>query len=181
VTLRELRVDDAAALLSALSNEAVTKFLMPPPPTVEGFEDFIRRARQQRQAGQYACFAIVLRGTDMPIGLFQVRVLEPAFVTAEWGFAIAAAFWGTGVFMDAARLLVDFVFDVIGAHRLEARAVLKNGRANGALKKIGAVMEGVLRGGLPRNGEYLDQAMWSILREDWAGSGGVSGTRVVFH
>ena len=62
----------------------------------------------------------------------QVRSLEAAFETSEWGFAIAAEFWGTGVFHEAARLVVDFTFSTLGATRLEARAALRNGRGNGA-------------------------------------------------
>jgi len=54
-------------------------------------------------------------------------------------------------------------------HRLEARAAVKNGRGNGALRKIGAVQEGLLRKSFQKNGEYLDQALWTILKEDWAG------------
>ena len=33
--------------------------------------------------------------------MFQVRSLEPAFMTAEWGFALCRERWGTGVFADA--------------------------------------------------------------------------------
>jgi RimJ/RimL family protein N-acetyltransferase len=69
--------------------------------------------------------------------------------------------------MDAARLTLGFAFDTVGVHRLEARAAIKNGRGNGALAKIGAVREGVLRKSFLRNGEYFDQALWSILRDDW--------------
>jgi ribosomal-protein-serine acetyltransferase len=42
-----------------------------------------------------------------------------------------------------------------------------NGRGNGALRKVGAVQEGVLRRSFLRNGEYHDQVLWSILAEDW--------------
>src|SRR5207245_9860292 len=82
-------------------------------------------------------------------------------------FATGSAFWGTGVFIDAAKMIVDFSFDVIGTHRLEARAAVLNGRGNGALRKVGAVQEGVLRKSFLRNGEYLDQTLWTILDEDW--------------
>ena len=109
------------------------------------------------------CFAVVPHGSDTAVGIFQVRSLEPAFGTAEWGFALASECWGTGMFVDGAKLVVDFTFDVIGVHRLEARAALKNGRGNGALRKLGAVQEGVLRRSFLRNGEYLDQALWTIL------------------
>ena len=53
-------------------------------------------------------------------------------------------------------------------HRLEARAAVRNGRGNGALRKVGAVQEGVLRKSFYRNGEYLDQVLWTIIDEDWA-------------
>ena len=96
-----------------------------------------------------------------------MRALEPAFGTAEWGFAIASEFWGTGVFVDSAQLVVDFTFRVLGTARLEARAALRNGRGNGALKKLGAVQEAVLRRSFLKNGEYFDQALWTILRDDW--------------
>ena len=63
--------------------------------------------------------------------------------------------------------MMHLAFDVIGVHRLEARACLINGRGNAALRKIGAVQEGVLRRSFQRNGEYLDQALWTVLEEDW--------------
>jgi RimJ/RimL family protein N-acetyltransferase len=167
VTLRELRISDATSLLAMLSTEEVARFISPPPTTVEGFERFIAWTQRERAAGNYACFAVVPHGMDTAVGIFQVRQLEPGFGTAEWGFAIGSAFWGTGVFMDSARMVIDFAFDIIGTHRLEARAAILNGRGNGALRKIGAMQEGILRKSFLRNGEYLDQALWTILDEDW--------------
>jgi RimJ/RimL family protein N-acetyltransferase len=181
VTLRELRDSDAASLLASLSTEEVLRFISPPPTTVEGFERFIAWTHRQRAAGLYACFAIVPRGGDHAVGLFQVRSLEAGFATAEWGFVMAAEYWGTGMFVDGATLTVDFAVEVIGVRRLEARAALRNGRGNGALRKIGAVQEGVLRRSFLRNGEYLDQAIWAILDVDWREAKVVWGPNIVVH
>ncbi len=178
VTLRELRLSDAPSLLSMLSTEEVARFISPPPTTVEGFERFIAWTHRERVAGNYICFAVVPHGMDTAIGIFQVRQLEPGFATAEWGFAIGSAFWGTGVFLDGARMVVDFAFDAVGAHRLEARAAVLNGRGNGALRKVGAVQEGILRKSFLRNGEYLDQTLWTILDEDWRASRMIWGAKV---
>jgi ribosomal-protein-alanine N-acetyltransferase len=167
VTIRELRLSDASSLVAMLARTEVARFITPPPTTVEGFERFIEWTHVQRARGTYVCFAVVPEGTDTAIGIFQVRQLEPSFATAEWGFAIGSPFWGTGVFAAAARLTADFAFDVLGVHRLEARAAAANGRGNGALMKIGAIREGLLRKSFARNGEYLDQILWSIVREDW--------------
>jgi RimJ/RimL family protein N-acetyltransferase len=178
VTLRELRLTDAPALLAMLSTEEVARFISPPPTTIEGFERFIAWTQRERAAGNYACFAVVPHGTETAIGIFQIRQLEPGFGTAEWGFALGSAFWGTGMFVDGARLVVDFAFDVIRTHRLEARAAILNGRGNGALRKLGAIQEGILRKSFLRNGEYLDQALWTILDEDWKARHARSGARV---
>ena len=166
-TLRELRMEDASSLLAMLTTEEVARFISPPPTTVEGFERFIKWAAQERQAGNYACFAVVPRGCTTAVGIFQLKSLEQGFANAEWGFALGSQFWGTGIFAEGARLVVDFAVDVIGTHRLEARAAVANGRGNGALRKIGAVQEGVLRRSFCRNGVYHDQVIWGIVADDW--------------
>jgi ribosomal-protein-alanine N-acetyltransferase len=114
-----------------------------------------------------ATLAVTVEGFDSPVGLFQLREIEPGFGTGEWGFAIGSAFWGTGVFRTGAQLMMHLAFDVIGVHRLEARACLANVRGNAALKKIGAVQEGVLRRSFQSKGEYFDQALWTVLDDDW--------------
>lgn len=178
VVLRELRIADAPALFEMLSTEEVGRFISPPPRTVDGFERFIAWALRQRELGRYACFAVVPRGFDTAIGIFQVRELEPGFRTAEWGFAIGHPFWGTGVFMDAAKTTIEFAFEAIGVQRLEARAAVANGRGNGALAKVGAVREAVLRRSFLNRGEYQDQALWTILRQDWLQSKAVWGSTI---
>ncbi len=167
VTLREVRLSDAASLLSMVTSEEVTRFVSPFPTTIEGFERFILWAHRQRADGSLACFAIVPEQSEHAIGLIQVRQGEAGFEIAEWSFAVGSHYWGTGLFQEAARLFVDFVFDALGTRRLEARAAVANGRGNGALRKLGAVQEGVLRKAFLRNGQYLDQVLWTILDEDW--------------
>ena len=167
VTLRELQVSDAHSLFAMLTPEEVSRFISPPPTTVEGFEKFITWAHAEREAGRYVCFAVVPHGMNTAVGLFQVRQLEPGFGSAEWGFAIGSAFWGTGIFVDSGQLVVDFAVETIKVGRLEARACVANGRGNGALRKLGAVQEGILRRSFLKNGELLDQMLWSILAEEW--------------
>jgi RimJ/RimL family protein N-acetyltransferase len=167
VVLRELRESDAPALFALLTAQEVARFISPPPSTLDGFERFIAWTIRQRVAGTYVCYTVTLKGFDTAIGIFQVRELEPGFGTAEWGFALGRAFWGTGLFADGAGLVLEFVFDTLGVHRLEARAAVRNGRGNSALQKMGAVQEGVLRKSFLRNGEYLDQVLYAIVEDDW--------------
>jgi ribosomal-protein-alanine N-acetyltransferase len=165
IVLRELRASDAPSLFAMLSTEEVSRFIAPPPTTIEGFERFITWTHRQRSAGLYACFAVTIN--DTAIGLFQLRQLESGFRLAEWGFAIGSEFWGSGIFKESATLLLEFAFETVGVYRLEARASVRNGRGNGALRKLGAVQEGVLRKSFCRHGEYQDQALWAILADEW--------------
>jgi RimJ/RimL family protein N-acetyltransferase len=85
VTLRELRLSDAATLFAMLTTEEVSRFISPPPTTVAGFERFIAWTIRQRRAGEYICFGIVPDGGESAIGLIQVRAQHGQWDTAEWG------------------------------------------------------------------------------------------------
>jgi RimJ/RimL family protein N-acetyltransferase len=178
VTLREVRESDAPALLAMLTTDEVAEFVSPLPRTIEGFHAFIREAHDDRLAGNSFCFAIVPDGYEDAMGLFQVRQLEPGFGSAEWGFALGSPFWGTGVFHEGARAVVDFAFGVVGVHRLEARSIAANGRGNAALRKMGAMQEGLLRRSFLRNGRYYDQILWSLLKDDWGQTKAVWGPKL---
>jgi [ribosomal protein S5]-alanine N-acetyltransferase len=167
ITLREVRSSDAASLFAMMTAEEVTRFISPPPASLDGFEKFIAWANRQRAEGRYACFAVTLRGFDTAIGLFQIKCSDGDPSTAEWGFAIGSPFWGSGVFQQGAELLIRFAFDVLGVNRLEARAAVHNGRGIGALHKIGAVEEGLLRRAFYCKGQHMDQFLFAIVREDW--------------
>jgi RimJ/RimL family protein N-acetyltransferase len=178
VTLRELRASDAASLHHMLTTQEVSRFISPPPKTVAGFERFIEWAQSERAAGHYVCFAVVPDGFDHAVGLFQIRQLGQTFDIAEWGFALGSPLWGTGVFAAAAPAVVDFAIEVLEVQRLEARSAVQNGRGNGALQKVGAFREAVLRKSFLKDGQYLDQVLWSITADEWRETRHTPATRV---
>lgn len=167
LTLREVEPGDAASLYALLTDPEVARFISPPPSTVDGFERYACWAQRERAAGRYVCFAVVPDGAADAVGIFQMRALDPGFETAEWGFVLGAPFWGRGLFLAGATLMLDFAVGVVGTHRLEARAAVVNARGNAALRKLGAVQEGVLRRSFTRHGQYFDQALWSIIADEW--------------
>jgi RimJ/RimL family protein N-acetyltransferase len=178
VTLREVRESDAPALLAMLTSDEVAEFVSPLPRTVDGFVGFISEAHNDRTRGNSFCFGVVPDGYDDAMGLFQVRQLEPGFGSAEWGFAIGSPFWGSGIFLEGAKAVIDFSFGVVGVHRLEARSIATNVRGNGALRKVGALQEGILRRSFQRNGRFFDQILWSILKDDWRQSKAIWGPKL---
>jgi ribosomal-protein-alanine N-acetyltransferase len=177
-TLRQLRTSDAPTLLAMIATDDVARFISPPPATVAGFERFIEWTRREQASGRYICFGIVPEGCEHAIGIIQVRQLEPSFATAEWGFAIGSSFWGTGLFQSSARAVIEFAFAQVGVNRLEARAAVANGRGNAALRKLGAVSEGLLRRSFLKDGQYLDQVLWGIVAAEWTARSAPAPARV---
>ena len=167
VALREPATQDADAVVGLLSLGDATRFGLDEPVSEIGVHELIERFVRERASGLAFTYLIILSASGSIVGLMQVRQLDLSFETAEWECTVDPASRGTGAFLEAARLVGSFVFGVIGTHRLEARVLLQNGRAHGALRKLGAVQEGVLRRSMRRDGEYFDQVLWSLLKEDW--------------
>jgi len=167
VTLRELVASDLAPLASLLSLSDAARFGVDEPDAGVAAHQLIERAARDRASGLAFTYAITLAATRAFVGVVQVRQLDPAFEGAECECTIAPAARGTGVFLETARLAGSFAFARVGARRLEARVLLQNGRGNGAMRKLGAVQEGVLRRSVRRGEDYVDQVLWSMLEDDW--------------
>jgi RimJ/RimL family protein N-acetyltransferase len=167
VLLREPAVQDLGPLVDLLSLGDATRFGLEEPVSDVAVQELIERFARERASGLAVTYLITLATSRTIVGLVQVRQLDPSFEAAEWECTIAPSWRGSGMFLDAARLVGSFAFGTLGTHRIEARVLLQNGRANGALRKLGAVQEGVLRRSVRRGGEYFDQVLWSLLKEDW--------------
>ena len=165
VRLRELRPSDAPALYRTVRIPEVAQQMWPPPATLEAVERFIERTHVKRGLGQYICFGVVPGGETDIAGLFELRPLQPRFFRIELGYFLHPTWWGTGVFSEAARLVREFSFAVLGVQRIEARVSADNPRGNAALRKIGARREGRLRAAFVHNGRYVDQYLWAIVNQ----------------
>ena len=169
VILREPAKADLGSLVDMLSFEDASRFGIDGPVNETVVRQLIERAAHDRQAGTALTYVVAANSSSgRVIGLVQVRALDPAFETAEWEMTLTPSARGSGKFVETARLVASFVFTSLGTHRLEARVQVQNGRANGALRKIGAVQEGILRRAVRRRGEYVDQVLWSVLKDDWS-------------
>ena len=167
VTLREPTAADLRPLIDLRSISDATPFGIEESSPELAVQQLIDHAARDRAAGTAFTYVVTISSTRAVVGLVQVRQIDLTWESAEWECTIVPSWRGTGVFLETARLVGSFAFGTVGVHRLESRVALRNGRANGALRKLGAVQEGVLRQSVRRGGEYVDQVLWSLLREDW--------------
>jgi ribosomal-protein-alanine N-acetyltransferase len=164
LTLREPQVSDATTVHRVARCHDVARFMWPAPAELDSFQRFIEWTWAERAAGKYVGFAIVPKGAVSAAGLFELRQMQPGFFRAERGFFIDPDYWGTGLFTEAAQLVLDFAFRVVGIHRIEARATVDNIRSNRALRRLGAQQEGILRASFVCGGALVDQALWAFVR-----------------
>jgi RimJ/RimL family protein N-acetyltransferase len=168
VTLREPRPEDVGPVVDLLATSDGSRFGLDDGATGDlAAAQLIDRARAERSQGHSFTYLVALTSAPQVVGLIQVRSLDPVFETAEWEATMMPSARGTGLFMEAARLVGAFTFGTLGANRIESRVLLQNGRGNGALRKLGAVQEGVLRRAIRQHGRYFDVVLWSLLKEDW--------------
>jgi RimJ/RimL family protein N-acetyltransferase len=167
VTLREPVAADVSRLADVLSLPDAARFDLIEPVSGHSVLRFVERAALERAAGAAFTYVIGQASTGDTVGLVQVRQMDPIFEGATWEFTLAPSARGTGAFVDAAQLVGSFAFASVGARRLEARIDVDNARAKAALRKIGAVQEGILRRSMRRGDDYVDQALWAVLMETW--------------
>jgi ribosomal-protein-alanine N-acetyltransferase len=167
VTLREPSSSDLRPLMDLLLLADASRFGIDEPVSELAVQQMLDRIAHDRRTGVAFSYVITVPSTRAVVGLLQTRQIDLSWESAEWECTLAPSWRGTGVFLEAARLVGSFAFGTVGVHRLEARVLLQNGRANGALRKLGAVQEGILRESMRRGNEYLDQVLWSVLKEDW--------------
>lgn len=179
VTLREPIRSDAVSLLTALSEDALSQIIAERlPVSVAGIETLIERLQTARRAGTMACWAMVPEGTDVAVGLIGVRSMDHTCSMVEGVAVTAEEFRGTSLFQTAGRMVLGCLFGQMGVHRAEFRIDVRNGRANGALRKLGATQEGLLRRARSHDGEFRDQVLWAIVATDWADLGTTRTTSV---
>ena len=100
-------------------------------------------------------FGMVPEGYEHAVGLVQVRAIASEILSGGVGICVRLSVLGHGPVSrqrENDRSISPSRHTAV--NRLEARAVVQNGRGNGALRKLGAVQEGVLRGSLLKDGKY---------------------------
>ena len=156
IRLREVHPADAAALTALFQLPDVAAHLDPPPATPKEFAAWIALSQSRRADGRAACYTL-LTGKDEVSGLFMaLRFEDPE--RAEIGFALAPHLWGTGVFMAAIDLYLDFLFSEWGITKLIGKTSTLNHRGVGVMRKLGArVLERTERNGVA-------EFVWSLER-----------------
>lgn len=115
-------------------------------------------------------FAII-QGTKH-IGNIKIGPIDYLYKFADIGYLIGEkSCWGKGYATEAIGLILEFAFETLKLHRVEAGAYEQNIGSQKALLKNGFIQEGVFRKRkfLKTHDMYCDSYKYSVLKEEWEG------------
>ena len=165
VALRLFRDEDAEVVATACRDPLISKFtFMPDRLSEQGAREWIQRSNK-RWAEGHARFAIVGTVADDCLGQAGMDVTWHQ-KSGEVYYWVAPSARGRGVASTAARLIVDWAFDIVGIERLFLLTHLENEVSQRIAMRCGFIREGVLRAYEPFKGGRPDLVCWSLLPTD---------------
>lgn len=170
VTLRPLVADDRDALLAAAADGRLWELfytVVPGPDTIDQWLDAAFRDAGHGRAQPFT----VLDAEGRVIGSTRFLRMNPANRRVEIGSTFyAARAQRTPVNTEAKLLLLRHAFETLGCVCVQIRTDWLNKRSQAAIERLGAKMDGVLRGHrIMPDGRVRDMVVYSILDHEWGG------------
>ncbi len=151
-----------------LNDWQVAQFLMPgilAPFNLDDEKEWYEN--RHNKEGNYL-FAILTLAENKLIGNCGLHQVDLKNRSAIFGIMIGEKdYWGKGYGTDATRTLIRYGFEELGLNRIELEVYDFNPRAIRAYEKAGFRRDGVHRQGLYRMGQFHDEIIMCILREEW--------------
>jgi [ribosomal protein S5]-alanine N-acetyltransferase len=167
LTLREFREDDLDATMAVVGDPEVTHTLSfdtrGRPEQAERLQQDVERAQSKPRPDYYLAVA---DHDDLLIGFVRIGLGRDD--SGELGFAIRRADWGQGYAAEAAGLMLDFGFQTLGLHRIQAACGPENRTSQRLLARLGFTPEGRMRDHVFTNGAWRDSLLYSILDREWS-------------
>lgn len=159
---------DAKDIFRYASDEQVARYVLwEPHRSLSETRRFVRELRIRLRSGYPSSWVVALRETGTVIGTIGFVWYSTENHSAELGYSFAREYWNRGYATQALKAVVDILFRSLPLNRLEAQHDVRNPASGRVMQKSGLRQEGILRGRILNKGEYVDVALWAILRSDW--------------
>lgn len=166
--LRQLGRADAPALFEIFSDPEVTEFWSSDPlPDIDGAYALLEGIDEARAGGSLFQWGISLEAEDRIVGTTTLASWDRLHRRCELGFALRRDCWGRGLGTEAVRRVVEFAFEELDLHRLEADVDPRNAASRRILSRLGFREEGLLRERYLLGGQPQDAIFLGLLRQDW--------------
>jgi N-acetyltransferase len=170
VRLEPLRQKHAREISEAAKNTDWTWFLGP-LRSRGAVDQRIADGIEAEKRGEAYAFAVRLVGDGRIVGSTSYLAVVAKHKRAEIGSTwYSRDCWGTAVNPECKYLLLKHAFDDWGAVRIQLITDVNNTHSQRAISKLGATLEGTMRGhGIRPDGSVRDAKLYSIIPSEWPG------------
>lgn len=166
LTLRPIRVEDAAALYQARGDADVMRYWdWPEQADVEAVRRILAGHIPGPGNGATIWWVAALSPDGPAIGECDLSEIDRHHGRAEIGFLFARRHWGQGYAHEAMERVIAYAFDELGLERLWARFHAGNEASQRLLERLGFAYEGTLKRHILRDGERRDCLIYGRLRD----------------
>ena len=164
--LRRLQKTDAREMFFLRSDENVLRYLgREPAKTIAEVEDFIDKINKNIDENESVLWGISLRNEpSIIIGTICLWNFNRDHYRVEIGYLLHPDHWRKGIMKEAIHLVLDYGFDTLGVHSIEAMLSPQNVASVAVLESTGFVKEAHLKESFYFRGQFSDTAIYSRLR-----------------
>lgn len=168
LTLRKLTVADDQDMYEYASRSDVTKYLTwYPHPDKTYTREYLHYLGGRYAGGMFYDWAIVYEPDGKMVGTCGFTSFNCAADSAEVGYVLNPEYWGKGIAGEALGRVMEFGFEELKLHRIEAKFIQGNERSLHVMQRAGMTFEGYLRDGMLIKGSYVTVGIASILVSEW--------------
>ena len=168
LTLRKLTPRDAADMYDYAHREDVTRYLTwKPHPDLAYSREYLEYLQGRYAGGMYYDWGIIDRADNKMIGTCGFTSFTCTHDKAEIGYVIHPDYWGKGIAPEAVKTIIDFGFENLHLHRIEAKFIKGNDRSLRVMEKVGMTFEGYEREAMLIKGQFVTVGTCAILRSEW--------------
>ena len=165
--LRPMQRKDARDIYAYASDPEVARYVLwEPHRSLADTRAYIRFVRSQYRRGLPSSWAVQDRASGCVIGSIGFMWYSESSQTAELGYSFSRSFWNRGIATEALHAVIDSAFSVLPLNRLEAQHDLRNPASGRVMAHCGMRQEGILRQRIRNKGEWIDVALYALLRDD---------------
>lgn len=168
VCLRRMTEEDVDSLYRIFSNPEVMRYWSTPPlPDRNAALQHLRGAHDNFNSRRTLNWGIARKADDLLIGTCTLFNFNFDSRRAEIGYALDRDCWRQGYMQEALTALVNYAFNELELHRLEADVDPRNVASIRTVERLGFQQEGYLRQRWQVAGEIQDALFFGLLKPEW--------------
>ncbi len=170
--LRPVEDGDAHDVYLMRSDPDVTHNLLSGMQSDEEALAWVDRCRKALEDREMYPMAVALKEDGRVIGACCLLRVSWDHMNAELVYWLGKEFWGRGYMPEAAARLVKFGFEELGLERIAVGCFARNKASARVIEKLGFTYEGCARHRFRKDGEFLDELQFGMLREEFLNASG---------